>query len=181
MPSRRDLLAATATATTAASAGCLATLRPGKQGYLQLQAVSVTWHHDGERFRNQPVHLTSDGRSYVRGRVAAAYADTLGDLPTAAVPDALHERLEREFASVEYVAGVCGEAFAGDEQDVGCLNTGIDRGDLNRVGFGDTATVRVVDDDFEVVSVEEGSTDGWERDVERFDFHGLHADDGLEN
>ena len=178
MSSRRRFLAAAAgLPATTAIAGCLTDLGLAESGYLQLKGVSVTWRHDGRRYRDEVFRATADGESELRGRVAREYAEIVDAPRDVRVTGTLARRIDRDFESVTYLVGFCWDGSDGHT----CRNSRASRAAFNRVQFGDRAEVVFGSPGVDVVDVYEraqGDPAAWETDVRTFDFGDRHADDG---
>jgi hypothetical protein len=180
MPSRRDALAALGSATTLSLSGCLGVTH-APSAYCQLKSVMVTWTHDAQQYRDDVGRSVGhppddDSGGEVRTRVAEELLDIASGPREFAVDEAMETRLTREFASVEYILGFCGDAF-----DT-CRNTrAASRAAFNAVQVGDEARVTLSDNAFRVHSVDppdEEAVSAWETAYNQFDFSVLHADHG---
>lgn len=182
MPSRRAFLSGTVALSASAVGGCLTRVGLAKTGYLQLKAVSVQWTHRGRTYRDEVVRLISDGQSELSGAVAEQYREVVTAPNDVTVSDAVHDSLERDFETVQYLLGFCGERFPHESDErQGCRNTQAPRRGFNRVQFGDRAEVRIVDNEFRVVDVYEGAAGdptAWETEMRTFDFEERHAEHG---
>ena len=135
MPSRRHVLASVAAATTLpAGAGCLSPSWPRVEcGVLSVKVVQVGWDCDGQRVVADCCSLSDEGAT-ITGWVAEEYADVVGSSRDVRVDHALARRLGDDFASVEYLLGIC-------RRGAPCERWFASRRDFNRVQFGDRATV----------------------------------------
>lgn len=91
--------------------------------------------------------------------------------------------MEREFETVEYTVGFCGDEFDSDD-DFGCRNTGISRADFNAVQFGNRAEVRIDDETFHLEDVEDdegASGREWVTDINDVDWTERHAEKGAKH
>jgi len=156
-------------------------LGSAKTGYLQLKIVTLRWDHDVQTYEDQPLRALFGGDGE---RIDARYdPDFLGDAIGAPDDIVVSENRDGELRDrfeVKYALGFCGEDFASDDEQSGCLNARTSRVDFNRVQFGDRAEVGLSDERFEVQSVSEDEvrTDGAE--VTTFDFADLHEDHGID-
>jgi len=183
MPTRRTLIKHAAAAVSATSiAGCASDGTSADT--TSYQAIQVQWSDLNRSYRDEILrlsHTPAEGR--IDGRYATEF-DAAVDLPTITVSDDLHDRLETEFESVQYLAQFCGPAFDEPEDeydfsDEGCTRIGtVSRSDFNAVQFGDDATVSVSDDRLEVESVEDGGPRDWNYDVTTYSWDEHHADAG---
>lgn len=184
MPSRRALLV-TSSAVLPATAigGCLSMTDTLSAELLQLKAITVTWTHDGRSYRDQLLQLHSDGESEITGSVVREYSQLASQPSEITVSRDVHDELEREFETVKYIVGFCGDEFDSDD-DFGCRNTGISRADFNAVQFGNRAEVTVDDGTFhleEVTDDEGASGRGWETDINDVDWTERHAEKGAKH
>ena len=158
MPGRRAFLTKTTAAVglAAGAAGCVGGIfESGTDAYLQFKAVSVSWRRDNQTYRAEVLdvaHHVDDAT--VEGYYDPEYASAAVDPATRVeVGEALHDRLTREFETVDYLLGACGEGF-GDGDAVSCLNQGAGRKDFNAAPLTGRVTVANRDGQFDVLDAD---------------------------
>jgi len=158
MPSRRSFLATTTAAVGlgAAPAGCLGgVLASGTDAYLQFKTVSVTWQRDNQTHRAELLDVAHhvDEQS-VEGYCDPEYAaNAIQPATRIEVIESVHDRLTRDFDTVDYLLGACGEGF-GDGDAVACLNQAAGREDFNAAPLTARVTVADRNDQFDVLDAE---------------------------
>lgn len=178
MPSRRQVLASTASVAAAGFGGCLTDLGLAKTGYLQYKIVDVRWSDGARTWSDDVLWASSDGESEIDCRVAEEFEEVVNSPTDIHASDEFHRRLERTFTEVTYVAGFCWEGPDGLE----CQNPQASREGFNAVQFGDRAEVRFEHPDVHVLDVYEdaqGTAENWERESRTYSFADLHEDHGV--
>lgn len=178
MVSRRNLLGISGTALAGSTlAGCFSDSDAVSVDSLSAKAITVAWRHENRSYSDQILQLHSDGESEVTGQVATEYDHIVSSPTEITVSEEVHEELQREFETVRYVLGVCGEEFESDD-DLDCQNSTTSREDFDSVQFGDRAEVQITNDHIDIRDVESGNVEGWGTDIDTFEWTGRHAKHG---
>lgn len=173
MPSRRAVLGSSGVILFSGLPGCPSGTDSLSAELLQLKAISVKWRYEGRSYRDQILQLLFDGERGVTGRVASEYSEVVSSPDDVAASEAVHAELRSDFEEVDYALGFCGSDF-GTDDEFGCRNETTSREDFNAVQFGDRAEVKLADNRFRVLDVQEENVQNWDTDISEFEWTESH-------
>lgn len=168
---------------TAATSGCVGSVRLPETGVLTYKSVQVGWRHEGTTQVADLCWVWSDGERSLFGWYPEEYPAVAPGLGTVVATDDLDRRLRRDFDVVDYRLG-----FTRPENTGGGLRSTdwfvalASRRDFNRVQFGDSADVVFGASDVSVFRVRTGAVgpvDEWDRTVRPMDFSEAFAHAGV--
>lgn len=170
MVKRRAYLAAAGTALFGTTTGCLSSPfnGPTRTEFVQYQHIKVDVATSVQNLDERDLlRLESRQPGEIRGYVAEEYADLVDDDGTISVAEDHHRSFEEDYAGVRYAVSFCGGELDPDGNR-GCRGTNISRTDFNSFQFGDEVMVDfdASDGRASVTSVEQGSTEGWDINIE---------------